>query len=97
MPERSYTRSLGEGARKRHYHKTARGKVIEFIVQLEIEIKGEWKPAIRYNSAHGFPHIDHCNIRGDTKKEELKLSLAEALTLADVDINQNWEFYKKKF
>jgi len=97
LPERSYTRSLGERARKRHYHKTERGKVIEFIVQLEIEVKGEWRPAIRYNSAHGFPHIDHYNMRGDAKKEKLKLSFAEALSLADVDINQNWEFHKEKF
>jgi len=36
-------------------------------------------------------------MRGDAKKEKLKLSFAEALSLADVDINQNWEFYKEKF
>ena len=47
MPEKSYTRSLGEGVRKRHFHKTVIGAVIDFVVQLEVEIEGEWKPVIR--------------------------------------------------
>jgi hypothetical protein len=29
-----------DGVRKRHYHKTEKGKVISFVVQLEIEVKG---------------------------------------------------------
>ena len=48
-PEKTYTRDLGEGVRKRHYHRTEKGKVVDFVVQLEVEIEGEWKPVIRYD------------------------------------------------
>ena len=51
MPEMTYARVLGEGARKRHYHRTEKGKVIDFVVQLDVEIRGQWKPVIRYKSA----------------------------------------------
>ena len=37
----------------RHYHRTQARRVVEFVVQLEIEIRNEWKPLIRYDTAHG--------------------------------------------
>jgi hypothetical protein len=40
---------LDDGARKRHRHETIGGKVINFVVQLEIKVKQEWKVAIRYD------------------------------------------------
>lgn len=49
-----YDRPLGRGARKRHYHKTERGKVADFMVQLEVTVKGEWKEVIRYDCTHGL-------------------------------------------
>jgi hypothetical protein len=97
VPEKTYTRTLGEGARKRHSHKTEKGKVVDFVVQLEIEVQGEWRPVIRYDCAHAFAHIDRYNLQGKREKEGLHLSFAEALTLADEDINLNWESYKEKF
>ena len=30
-----------DGVRKRHYHETEKGKVTNFVVQLEIEVEGE--------------------------------------------------------
>lgn len=97
MAEKTYTRVLGEDARKRHYHKTEKSKVIDFVVQLEVKIGNEWKPVIRYDCSHDFSHIDRYNLRGEQEKEELHLSYAESLTLADEDINMNWESYKEKF
>ena len=97
MAEKTYTRILGEDARKRHYHKTEKSKVIDFVVQLEVKIGNEWKPVIRYDCSHDFSHIDRYNLRGEQEKEELHLSYAESLTLADEDINMNWESYKEKF
>ena len=35
---------------------------------------GEWKPILRFDTAHGFAHIDRYNIRGVQKKEVLDLS-----------------------
>lgn len=97
MSEKLYTRTLGEAARKRHLHKTEKGKVVNFIVQLEVKVGSEWKPVIRYDCTHGFAHIDRYNIRGQKEKEELLLSYEESLTLADEDININWEAYKDRF
>ena len=64
MGEKAYTRALGENARKRHFHKTERGKVTNFAVQLEVKVNGAWQPVIRYDCAHDFSHIDRYNMRG---------------------------------
>jgi hypothetical protein len=97
MPEKIYTRDLGKGARKRHYHRTKTGKVTYFAVQLEIKIEDNWKPIIRYDCSHDFTHIDRYNIKGEKLKEKIYLSYEESLTLADEDININWENYKDKY
>lgn len=97
MGEKSYTRALGDDARKRHFHKTERGKVISFAVQLEVKVADIWQPVIRYDCAHDFSHIDRYNMRGEQEKEALQLSYAESLTLADDDIDLNWETYKMRF
>lgn len=98
MAEKEYLIRLGEGARKRHYHKTERGMVIRFMVQLEVEVtKGVWKPVVRYDCSHDFAHRDSYNMQGEQEKEDLHLSYAESLNLADEDINKNWQIYKEKF
>ena len=98
MPEKEYLIRLGDGTRKRHYHKTERGEVINFMVQLEVEVaKGGWKPVVRYDCSHDFAHRDRYNLRGEQEKDDLRLSYTEALNLADEDINKNWQVYKEKF
>ena len=96
MPEVEYDRPLGYGARKRHYHKTERGQVVDFLVQLEVEVRGEWVAVVRYDCSHGFVHKDLHNLTGEKRKERLELSYKEGLTLADTDINDNWEKYKER-
>lgn len=98
MAEKSYLIRLGEGARKRHYHKTEEGQVVAFTVQLEVEVEEDaWRSVIRYDCAHDFAHRDRYNLRGEQEKEELPLTYSEALDLADKDINDNWETYKERF
>jgi hypothetical protein len=97
LPETSYTLPVGVDIRIRHYHRTQARRVTEFVVQLEIEIRNEWKPVIRYDSAHGFAHIDRYNLRGRARKERLELSFSEALTRAERDIKQNWSVYRERF
>ena len=92
-----YVRPLGEGARKRHYHETQRGRIIAFVVQLEVEVRGSWVPVVRYDMAHGRAHIDLYQAPGRRTKQFLTLSPAEALTLADEDIKENWGRYRKEF
>jgi hypothetical protein len=63
------------------------------MVQLEVEVEdGIWKPVIRYDCAHDFAHRDRYNIKGDQDKQEIALSYAESLDLADKDINDNWGY-----
>jgi hypothetical protein len=98
LAEKEYLIRLGERARKRHYHKTDKGQVVSFMVQLEVEIeKGVWKPVIRYDCAHDFAHRDRYNLTGDHDKEEIPLSYADSLELADRDINTNWDIYQDRF
>lgn len=98
MAEKEYLIRLGDGARKRHYHKTERGVVVNFMVQLEVEVlKGVWRPVVRYDCSHAFAHRDRYNLRGEQDKDDLHLAYTEALNLADEDINKNWQVYKELF
>jgi len=49
MQEKEYLILLDIDARKRHYHATEAGKIIKFVVQLEVKSGGVWKEAIRYD------------------------------------------------
>ena len=98
MAEKEYLIRLGERARKRHYHKTDKGQVVTFMVQLEVEAEdGLWKAVIRYDCAHDFAHRDRYNLKGDHDKEEIPLSYMDSLDLADKDINDNWDVYQERF
>jgi hypothetical protein len=92
-----YVIPLGEKARKRHRHEADKGKVTSFAVQLEVFAEDEWKVAIRYDSAHGYSHMDRFYPDGRKVKKELHLNLKEALTLADEDIKDNWKAYQEAF
>ncbi len=94
MAEKEYIIPYSNDARKRHYHKTSRGKVEKFVVQLEVKYKGRWKEVVRYDCAHGFAHRDSYNLVGRYKKEELRLGFEDALTLAlegDEEFNR-WSY-----
>lgn len=97
MPEKEYLILLDVDVRKRHYHFTEGGKITKFVVQLEVKTGGVWKEVIRYDCAHDYAHKDCYNIKGQCKKINLYLNYEEALTLADDDINENWEIYIDKF
>ena len=97
MSVTEYVIPLGENTRKRHYHETDKGKVTGFVVQMEVFVSGQWKVVIRYDSAHGFPHVDRYYLDGRMVKKELNLKFSEALVLADEDIKENWKIYQKAF
>lgn len=92
-----YERPLGENARKRHYHEIKKGKVISFVVQLEVFDGKKWREVVRYDSAHGYAHKDRYFSDGRKVKKILNLNFNEALTFADEDINENWKSYKNTF
>ena len=97
MLEKQYLILLDIDARKRHYHVTEAGIVTKFVVQLEVKTGGIWKDVIRYDCAHEYAHKDCYNMKGQCKKIRLYMSYEDALTLADDDINENWELYRERF
>lgn len=92
-----YVIILHDGVRKRHYHQTEKGSVQYFVVQLEVNVKDEWKVVIRYDCSHGFAHVDTYDMKGKQRKIELELNFENALSYADWDLNKNWEKYTQKF
>jgi hypothetical protein len=71
--------------------------VLKFTIQLEVETIGRWRPVIRYDTAHGYAHIDRFSLQGKRRKERLRLNFGEALTRAERDIKQNWSTYRQTF
>lgn len=67
------------------------------MVQLEVEIQGTWRPVIRYDTAHGFGHIDRYNLKGVQRKERLHLPYDLMLIRAERDIKQKWAIYRERF
>ena len=97
MPEKEYLILLDVNVRKRHYHFTESGKVVKFMVQLEVRPEGSWKPVVRYDCSHDYAHKDCYNREGRSKKVNLCLDYRDALNLADDDINENWQIYRERF
>ncbi len=71
MSSKEYLLLLGHGARKRHIHDIEKGKVIHFMIQLEIEYNQWWTSVMRYDTAHDFTHLDRYNLKGEQRKESL--------------------------
>jgi hypothetical protein len=102
MGETAYVEALEQAQRNwmRTRIMTDRGDVIDFTVQYETLDRGRRVAVIRYDSAHGFPHIDVLNRRGNViEKTPLptSMSMKEALQFGISDIKQNWRTYRLRF
>ena len=100
MGEKSFVVPLGESDSDRYrlYCLTERGQVTIFRVQYEAFIEGKWRPIVRYDTAHGFPHRDllHYN-RPPEKTKYPGRSNAEVLALGQEDIKRNWHIYRTQY
>jgi len=97
LPETQYVLPILADTRIRHYHRTDRGRVVGFVVQLEVEVAGVWRHAIRYDTSHGFAHIDRYRLSGGHTKERLFLRFKDALIRAEKDLSGNWPAYRERF
>jgi len=97
LAETEYLLPIWVDTRIRHYHRTERGRIVRFSLQLEVEIEGSWREVIRYDSAHGYAHIDRFNRAGSRRKKRLGLGYGAALTRAERDLRQNWLAYRERF
>ena len=79
-----------KNCRKRHYHVRIKSRIVEFKIQLEVFIKNNWYPIVRYDTAHGFAHRDIIRFDGKIEKTLLFLNnYNDALNFADADIKIN--------
>jgi hypothetical protein len=97
VAEKEYLILLDVDVRKRHYHVTEAGKVVKFVVQLEVKWEGLWKPVLRYDCSHDYAHKDCYNLEGRSKKIRLYMDYEDSLSFADDDINENWQIYRERF
>lgn len=75
-----------------------KGEILEFIVQYEALISGEWRAIVRYDTFHGFAHKDVIRPDGDTVKQPLFFENYNlAFTFATLDLKANWERYRDNF
>ncbi len=70
--EGPFVRVLGKGARRRLYIKRDRKKVLDYMVELEVQVKDQWKAVVRYDPWHRGPHRDEHRLDGTQRKEYLE-------------------------
>ena len=98
MGETSFVTLLTPDDRIRHHHFSVRGRVRAFTIQYEAFILSKWHPVIRYDTAHGFSHLDRMHPDGSVEKVPLLYwNYDEALTFAQYDIKSNWEWYRERY
>jgi hypothetical protein len=77
---------------------TNKGQVLDVVVQYESLINRKWTPIIRYDCAHGFFHRDELYSKGLKEKQVISItSLKDAVSYAEQDIKDRWEFYKERY
>ena len=77
-----------------------RREVRAYTAQFEVWTGDAWKPAVRYDSAHGHPHRDTLDGEGQVIDKfwlDPTLTNAEALTSAELEIAANAEAYREDF
>ncbi len=84
--------------RYRHYHVSKGKEIIEFQIQLEVLVGGEWHSAVRYDTAHGKAHRDILHPNSKPTKDWFEgYSVEEVLTIGQKDIMENWATYRERF
>ncbi len=99
MPQivKRFSYRYNQDTRKRERFAKEKGKIVEFMVQLEVKVGDRWREVIRYDCAHGFAHCDRYNLKGEQKKRTHPWVLEEALTQAEQDLDDHWEVYRERF
>ena len=100
MGEKRFIKLLGSDGKKRLRFRivTRKGRVVDFLVQLEVLAGREWLPVVRYDNAHGFPHRDVISPGGEEEKTPLLLdTMEQCLHYGEQDIADRCEWYISHF
>lgn len=73
-------------------------EVVQFAVQYLADIEGEWQPIVRFDTAHGRPHIDISHPDGSQETRELSFdNYNTALSYAIHHVKTRWQFYRERY
>ena len=100
MGKKEFTKKLNPEGNDRLRIKIAseKGEVVDLVVQFETRIKEKWVPIVRYDCSHGYFHRDTMTPKGEKTKQLIPIiNLKDAVTYAEQDIKDRWEWYKEKF
>lgn len=100
MTEATYVIDLSVDGqnRYRHRHVLEKDQIVEFRVQYETYVAGQWHPIVRYDSAHGFAHRDLMHPDGTETKTAFRYwDYAQVLTYGERDLKQNWQSYRQQY
>ena len=98
MGRKEFFRVIDHQTRLRVFVVTDKGRVTSFSVQLEILLEHDWSPIARYDTHHGFAHLDILHRRGTRDKIRLVAKdFNEALHIAFADLVTNWERYVEAY
>jgi hypothetical protein len=99
MKRTEYVRNLDADVRYRVSFVTDRGRVVEFVVQLEVVAHHAWTPVVRFDTAHGFAHCDRYKPDGSVERHEAvpTSDFNQALTLATRTVRSQWAAFSKPF
>ncbi len=100
MGNKEFTKEISPAGDERLRIKisTTKGAILNVVVQYESRIMGKWQPIVRYDCSHGFFHRDILNPKGEKIKQAIPIqNLKDALTYAEQDIKDRWEWYRDRF
>ena len=98
--DHEFTQDLPGGDSLRFRFDLDRGRVTEFTVQLECWIEGRWRPVVRYDTAHGYPHRDTLGWTGTVMAKDPMppgLSRNDAMNQARADLVAHHATYRAEF
>ena len=75
---------------------TIQGRMVSFVIRLEkIQKDGKWRLVARYDTCHGWPHLDVVNGKGELvlKRWMEGMDTGEAFRWAVLDFEENHEKY----
>ena len=73
-------------------------KIVDFSIQYLAKIHDQWRPIVRFDTAHGRPHMDISHPDGTQETRDLHFyNYNVALTYAIKNIQERWEFYRERY
>lgn len=107
--DREFIARTGSNVRRRLGYSHDHGTVIRFVVQLEYQHEGEWKPVVRYDhdpSSENGHDVTEEGLHLDVYRDEAKyrteyvappVSAGLALDFAEDHMNENAERFTRRF